>query len=206
MTQEDFKNIAPKLYELQQHNSGLSVPKNYFETVENAVFSRLSEDKLVKKIPFKTPKNYFFTIEDRVFDNLKSKKRENAYAIPKDYFDTVEDNVFKKLQTETKVIDFKTRFIKTLLPITVAAATLLLFFTLQLLNNSNDNTDLFAKMEISEIENWIENGNFEINSYQIASVYEDADFEDIELNQQYNDDNLMDYLNDIDVESIILAN
>ncbi|PHR68817.1 MAG: hypothetical protein COA67_12230 [Lutibacter sp.] len=205
MTTEEFKNIAPKLYELQQLNSPFSVPKGYFGTVENAVYSRLSEDIFDKKTPFKTPKNYFSTIEDRVFDNIKSKEKENTFAVPKDYFDTVEDNVIKKLQKETKVIDFKTRFIKTFLPI-AAAASLLLFLTLQLLNRTNNNTDLFAKMEISEIENWIENGDFEIDTYQIAAIYEDTDFEDLELNQQYTDDNLMDYLNDIDIESLILTN
>ena len=113
--------------------------------------------------------------------------------------------MFKKLKSETKVIDFKSRFIKKFLPI-AAAASLVLFITLELLNNTNETSDLFADIEISEIENWIENGDFEIDSYQIAAVYEDIDFENIELNQQYNDDNLMDYLNDIDVESLIITN
>ena len=205
MKQEEFKNIAPKLHELQQLKSGFKVPKDYFGTIENAIFLKLSEDFLEKENPFKTPKNYFSTIEDRVFDQIKPKERENAYAIPKGYFDTVEDNVFKRLQTETKVIDFKTRLIRSFIPI-AAAASLILFVTLQLLNNTNDNADLFAQIEISEIENWIDNGDFEIDSYQIAAVYEDTDFEDLELNQQYNDDNLMDYLNDIDLESLILTN
>jgi len=202
MTQEEFKNIAPKLYELQQLNNGFSIPKDYFGTVEDAVFLKFSKDKLDNTIPFKTPDNYFLTIEDRVFDKIKSE--ETAFSIPKGYFDTVEDNVFKKLHTETKVIDFKTRFIKTFLPI-AAAASLLLFVTLQLLNNNNDNTDLFANMELSEIENWIDNGSLEFDSYQIAAVYNDTDLEDIELDQQYSDDNLMDYLDDIDIESLILT-
>jgi len=205
MTQEEFKNIAPKLYELQQLDSGFMIPKNYFGTVEDTVFLKLSEGKLNRKNPFKTPENYFSTIEDRVFDKIQSGEKETAFSIPKGYFDTVEDNVFKKLHTKTKAIDFKTRFIKTFLPI-AAAASLLLFVTLQLLNNNNDNTDLFANMELSEIENWIDNGSLEFDSYQIAAVYNDTDLEDIELDQQYSDDNLMKYLDDIDIESLILTN
>ena len=76
MTTEEFKNIAPKLHELQKLNSGFSIPKNYFGTVEDAVFIKLLEDKLDKKTPFRTPKNYFSTIEDRVFDTIKSKKKK----------------------------------------------------------------------------------------------------------------------------------
>ncbi|MCF6279125.1 MAG: hypothetical protein L3J14_02140 [Flavobacteriaceae bacterium] len=205
MTQEKFKNIAPKLYELQQLKSGFSIPTNYFGTLEDAVFLKLSDEKLDKENPFKTPDNYFLTIEDRVFDNIKSEEKETAFSIPKGYFDTVEDNVFKKLHTETKVIDFKTRFTKTFLPI-AAAASLLLFVTLQLLNSNNDNTDLFASMEISEIESWIEDGSLELDSYEITTVYQDVDFEDLELNQQYSDDNLVEYLEDIDIQSLILTN
>ena len=205
MTPKEFKNIAPKLHELQALKSGFSTPKDYFGTVEDAVFLKFREETFDKKTPFKTPENYFSTIESRVFDTIKSEEKESAYEIPKGYFDTVEDNVFKKLKPETKVIDFRTRFTKTILPI-AAAASLVLFFTFQFLNKSEDNTDLFAKIEIAEMENWIENGDIEINSYQIATVYEDTDFEDIELNDQYTDDNLMDYLDDIDVESLILTN
>ena len=205
MTLEEFKNIAPKLTELQKLNSGFSVPKDYFGTVDDVVFLKLTEDKFDKKYPFKTPEDYFSTIEDRVFESIKHQEKENVYVTPKGYFDTVEDKVFERLQTETKVIDFKTRFVKTFLPI-AAAASLLLFVTLQLLNNSTDNTDLFAKMEISEIENWIEDEDFEMNSYQIAALYEDVDFEEIELNQNYNDVNLSNYLENIDVEFLILTN
>ncbi len=205
MTLEELENIAPKLHELQQLKGGFSIPKDYFGTVEGVIFSKLLEDNLDKKTPFRTPKNYFSTIEDRVLESLKSEEKENVYATPKGYFDSVEDKVFERLQTETKVIDFKTRFIKKFLPI-AAAASLLLFITLQLLNNTSEQKDLFASLETSEIENWIENGDFEMNSYQIAAVYEDTNIEDIELEQEYNDDHLMEYLDDIDLESLILTN
>jgi hypothetical protein len=205
MTLEEFKNIAPKLHELQELKSGFSTPKDYFGTVEDDVCLILAEYKLDKKTPFKTPENYFSTIEDRVFNTIKSKETESTYTIPKDYFNTVEDNVFEKLHAETKVISLKSRFIKTFLPI-AAAASLVLFFTLQLLNNSNDSTDLLVNLEISEIESWIDNGDLELDSYEIAAIYENVDFDELEINQQYNYEYLIEYLEDIDIESLYLNN
>ena len=83
MTQEEFKNIAPKLYELQQLSNGFSIPKNYFGTVEDAVFKKLSEEKIDKNSAFKTPDNYFSTIEDRVFDNIKSEEKKMPFQFLK---------------------------------------------------------------------------------------------------------------------------
>lgn len=206
MTTEELKNIAPKLYELQELKSGYTTPKNYFETVEDAIFSILITSELTNKTAFKTPENYFSTIETRVFKSIKSEEKESVFEIPKEYFDTFEDRVFEKLQSKTKVIDFKTQFSKTIVPV-LAAASLLLFITLQIFNGTKNTTeDLFAKIEISEMENWIENGELVLNSYEITSIYEDLTIENINTNSLYDDDDMLNYLNEIDVESLILIN
>ena len=44
-----------------------------------------------------------------------------------------------------------------------------------------------------------------MNAYEIASVYSDEDFENLEINQ-YNESDLINYLDDIDVESLMLTN
>lgn len=204
MTPEELKNIAPKLSELKQFGSGFSIPKGYFETVENSVFSKISSEKLTNENPFNLPKDYFDTIEDKVFEKIKKEEQKPSFSVPDGYFDSIEDKVFEKINSEPKVIDFKTRFIKTFLPI-AAAASLLLFFTLQLLNKPSQQ-DLFASVKTSEIENWIENGEIELDAYDIAAVYNETDFENLDLNQQFDEDNLTKYLEDIDVESLILTN
>ncbi len=148
---------------------------------------------------FGTPKGYFETVENAVFENLQ----ESVFSVPQGYFDTVEDAVFEKINDETRVISFKRRFAKRIIPIAVAAS-LLLFVTLQIFNPNKK--DIFAQIEISEIENWIENGDLELSPYEIAAAYEDIDLEILDFSNTYNDDDLINYFNGMDIESIILTN
>jgi len=204
MTPEELKNITPKLHKLQQLGSGFNVPENYFKNVETIVFSKISSEKLTNENPFNLPKDYFDTIEDKVFEKIKKEEQKPSFSVPDGYFDSIEDKVFEKINKPTKVIDFKTQFIKTFLPI-AASASLLLLITLQFFNKT-DNKDLFASMETSEIENWIENGDIELNSYEITAVYSESDLEELNLNQQFDEEDLTNYLENIDVESLILTN
>lgn len=171
MTPEELKNIAPKLSELKSMKTGFEVPLNYFESIEEKVFS---------KIDFKgdtsndIPEGYFDTIENRVFDKLKSK--------------------------ETKVINLKSRFVKIIVPL-VIAASILLFITLQIYTPKQE--DVFASLKTSDIETWIANGDLELSTYEIAAIYEDANFENIELYNDYTEDELIDYLDNIDLESLL---
>ena len=174
MTQEELKNIAPKLSELKSLKTGFVVPNEYFESFEN---------KLISKI------------------HLGIK---NTNDIPEGYFDTIEDRVFEKIKKEeSKVISLKSRFVKIAAPIVVAASILLLI-TLQLFNRNQE--DLFANLETSEIETWIINGDLDLSTFEITSVYSDANFENLELYDSYSDDDLIKYLDDIDIESLLLTN
>ncbi|MFT4643313.1 MAG: hypothetical protein ACI89R_001158 [Candidatus Azotimanducaceae bacterium] len=199
MTDKELKNIAPLLYQLKKMGSGFSVPKNYFETVETTIgFDIFSANK---EQVFKTPENYFETIEDSVLNHIH--KTDAAFSIPEGYFDTIEDNVLEKINKEHKVISLKNRIVKQFIPF-IAAASLLLFISLQFFNTHD--TDLFASLETSEIENWIENDELGLNSYEIASLYDDIDIENLDINSLYDDDEMLNYLNEVDVESLILTN
>ena len=174
MTPKELKNIAPKLSELKSMKTGFEVPTNYFESIE---------EKITFKIDF----------ENEV-DN----------DIPDDYFDTIEDRVFDKLKSqEPKVINLKSRFIKIVAPLAIAASILLLI-TLQIYTPKQE--DVFANLKTSDIESWINNGDINIDTYEIATVYDDANFEDIELYNDYTEDDLLEYLNNIDLESLLETN
>lgn len=174
MTQEELKNIAPKLFELKSLKTGFEVPKEYFESFEN---------KLILKINF---------------------ERKDTNDIPEGYFDTIEDRVFEKIiNEEPKVINIKKRIVKIATPLAIAASILLLI-TLQIFNKNHE--DLFANLETSEIETWINNGDLDLSTFEIASVYSDANFENLELYDTYSDDDLIKYLDDIDIESLLLTN
>lgn len=203
MKAEELKHIAPKLNELKKLGSGFKVPNTYFESIEHVVFLKKYADNLESDSPFEVPKDYFKTVEDKVIHTIKSNNQKNDFSIPENYFETLEDSVFEKIRREPKTIRLKNRFVKTFIPL--AAASLLLFITFQLFNDTSS-TDLLANLEVSEIENWIDNGDLELDSYEIAAIYENVDFEELEINQQYNDESLIEYLNNIDIESLYLTN
>lgn len=161
---------------------------------------KLSELKSMKT-GFEVPNGYFESLEDRVLSKIKS---EVINDIPEGYFDTIEDRVFEKIKNEEpKVISLKSRFVKVAAPLAIAASILLLI-TLQLFNTNQK--DVFANLETSEIETWINNGDLDLETFEITSVYNDADFENIELYDSYSDNDLLEYLDDIDLESLILTN
>ena len=199
MIDKELKNIAPSLYQLKKLGTGFSVPKSYFETVETTIaFDIFNTNK--EKV-FKIPDNYFKSVEGNVLNKIQEIDAE--FSIPEGYFDTIEDAVLEKINSEPKVISIKSRIIKQFIPF-IAAASLLLFISLQFFNTPD--TDLFSSLETTEIENWIENNNLGLNSYEIASIYEDIDIENLDINSLYDDDEMLNYLNDINVESLILTN
>ncbi len=197
MTPKELKNNAPTLYGLQKLKHGFIIPDGYIETIEEVVLSLLFLDTLDKKHTFKTPKNYFNSVESSVFEKIAD---ENA-VIPEDYFNTIEDKVFKKIGNEPKVISIKRNLILKFVPIAIAAS-ILLIFTLQLFNSTN--TNQFTTLNTSEIEQWISNGEIDIEAYEIASIYNTINIEDLTIYNDYQEDEILNYLNEIDVASIIL--
>ena len=199
MTPEELKNIAPKLFELQKLNHGFDIPKGYFESVEESLASSLFLDTLTKQHSFDIPENYFDTIESTVFETIEL---QNA-SIPKDYFSTIETNVFERIQNKSKVISIKKNIFQKFVPLTIAAS-ILLIFTIQFFNSTEINQ--FASIDTFEIEQWIDNGELEISTYEVASIYHDITIETLDIYDFYQDDEILNYLDDIDIEPLILTN
>lgn len=148
-------------------------------------------------VGFEIPKGYLNSIEESVEQRIQLQD-----SVPDNYFESLEDNVFEKIYKEPKVINFQQRIIKKVIPY-IAAASILLLVVFQI-NNANS-TDTFANLNETDIEELIDDGIIELNAYEIASVYSDEDFENLEINQ-YNESDLINYLDDIDVESLMLTN
>jgi hypothetical protein len=190
---------------IKVQGSGFNTPKGYFDTIENDVFSKLSLEKIPEKAGYSIPENYFDSIERNTFSkiDIKSPSKEHSFDVPKDYFNTIEDTVFKKIQQEDsiipKVINLKSRLTKVFAPLAVAAS-LLLLFTLYT-TNTNENYSL-ENLAVTDIENWIENDYVSLDSYEIAEVYSDINFED-----EFSEDDieLLDYINGTDIESALLT-
>ncbi|GAB1309420.1 hypothetical protein KH5_21030 [Urechidicola sp. KH5] len=151
---------------------------------------------------FETPKNYFDSIESNILQII----HKPHFEIPEGYFNTIEDNVFAKINSEqqVKVISFRQIIIKKVAPILVAASiTLLLMLTVF---NQPSNQDVFASLDAAQIESWIDDGSIDVSSEDIAAVYLEDEIETIDLFSDYSEDDYLNYLDNIDIESLILTN
>lgn len=184
--------------------SGFETPKEYFETIEDAVFTKIASDKFPKKEGFEYPVSYFDAIEDVVFKklNIDKKQKETGFKIPENYLKTIEDNVLKTVNSnkkEPKVIDFKSVFLKRIIPF-AAAASLLVFIYLNYNQSSDTHLDQLAA---TEIEQWIDDELITFDTYEITEVFDDVEFEN---QPTFEDDEILDYLNGTDIESLTPEN
>ena len=210
MKKKDLHKIAPKLSEISLKKSGFEIPTKYFDTIEDAVFAELKAENLqneTTKKAFKTPENYFDSLEAIVIAKLKAEAiqlgNEHSNEIPEEYFKAVEETIFTKIKTTPKLISLKSRFTKIIIPIAIAAS-LLLIVTLN--TNSNQNSISFDSLTTTDLENWIENGNIDIDALTMASIYSDIELNDDSYTSSISDEEVFDYLNNEDLELIIHEN
>ncbi len=85
---------------------------------------------------FKVPENYFDTLEDRLFTQakLKASADSSGFTMPENYLNTLEDNILSQVSEKetTKVIPLFSR--KNLLYASSIAAAITLLFTLSIQN------------------------------------------------------------------------
>jgi len=188
MTPQELQHIAPILARIQKKGAGFKTPDTYFDEIENAISDQLFVDTLPKNSGYETPIDYFEQVENTVISKIENEIISNQKQdIPTGYFDTVEDTVFKRLALEKKprIISLKKYWI----PATIAASLLLLV-------SIYNPFDTKQTLELAEIEAWIDEGNLDIDSYEIAELYSD-EMDTITMENTINTDELEDYLNDI---------
>lgn len=199
--------IAPNLSSLVNKGSGFQIPENYFESVEDGVFSAIYERNLPAsntKENFEIPANYFNNIENVVIAKLKSEvtKSQNS-EIPDNYFETLEDKVLLKLSKKQKVFRLKNNFLKYSASIAIAA-TLALIFILN--TKSNESEITFESLETSDIEQLVQTGIIDVNSITLSSAFPDFDIENSLDKSIISDEELLKYLGSENLESLILEN
>lgn len=126
--ENNIKNSEDYLKSVLKKSTGFSAPKNYFSEVEEKLSYFIFEEKLPKESGFKTPDTYFDTLENSILDKVTQKK-------------------------EVKVISLKDRLLK-FIPI-AAAASVVLFISINLFNNNTTETVNFDNLAQIDIENWI---------------------------------------------------
>ncbi len=154
---------------------------------------------------FSTPVNYFDSVEDTVFSKIKEQSfsKENAFTAPKDYFENFEDSLFEKInfpKKEVKVISLRARLLK-VIP-AAAAASVLLFIGLNYFSFSD--TASFESISSEELENWLDESY--INNASSTVNFVDADFKDSNVLEEVSsikDEDILEYLNTIDSATLL---
>lgn len=183
------KNI---LDQLKKSGTGFSEPKDYFESLDDRFVAKLDLDK-DKKEQSKSagPKMPKLNALDLI-------GKAHGFKTPAGYF---EEEVKPLIVPKTKkIISLNSQGLSKWLNLSIAAS-ILLFFGLGFYLSSNANVEI-AKLNTDEIENWIDTDLISFNSFEIAEVFEDVDFE----SDLYSDEEVGAYLDNLDIEEIILDN
>ena len=184
------------LNEIKNKGHGFASPQNYFSEFE----SNFYQDTNKKNTGFIDPEGYFDNIEDRILGNTASLEHANktGFVAPDDYFVQLELKLLKN--KNTKVIRLNKYKNLKIIGFTIAAS-LLLFFGLNNFNSHKDQLDM-QTVSITEIESWLDDDLISFSDYDIAET-----FSDTELSyHEYENDEITDYLNFVDIENLILEN
>lgn len=215
MKKDEIKNIAPNLSALKLKPEPFLLAEGALNDVEITVLAELLESKLKSKIgiqnPFKVNENYFENFEDSIIDsiidsleNQHNKSIKSTLKVPENYFENFEQRVLSKLNSTTenkkvKVISLRSKIIKISATITVAAS-LALFFIF----NQQQNDDLtFDSLALSEIEEWIDQDQLDLDAYQIAAVYTETKLQPNIINSTINEDELEEFLRNENINELL---
>jgi len=159
------------------HSNGFNTPKDYFDEFEERLFSKISEDGLPKDSGFKTPEGYFDQLDTKILKSVND------------------------ATVQTKVIPLFGK--RTLYYAAAIAACAILVFSII---NTNNSINTINSIEISTIESYIEDGNLDIDSYDIAFLLKDEDLNIISSEIEFISETLLeDYLlENIDDSSILI--
>ena len=149
--------------------------------------------KNIHESGFKVPQDYFENFENNIMShvNLKEKVSDAGFTVPKDYFETAQVDILNKVSKEksVKVIPLINK--SSIIYISSIAAALVLLFSLVDLNK----TVTYDSLEFETVENYILNED--INSEELASLFNDADFLEDSFNTiSFSEDAIEDYVND----------
>jgi len=160
------------------------------------------KDLNLKSTGFSVPDYYFDNLETKVISKLKN-------DIPNNYFEDVEKKILSKLSLDNpkkvKVVKLNPQFLKRLIPI-VAAASVILFIGLNFFNKTN--TLNFDTLDASSISNWIELNSDNSNAYVLGQYLSPNQITNISNTNLTNikDAELVDYLNDTNLEDLMINN
>ena len=161
-----------------------------------------------KNIPgFKTPKDYFESFDERLINKMNEEElpREHGFTVPDGYFKELEGSILQKVnvsESQTKIIPlFKKQTL--LIVASIAACAAILF---SVVKTNNDASFDFEAIELSNLDGYIDDGNLELNTYELMAMLEDEEITIIGAeNDYFLEENLEEYLlNNIDDNTLLI--
>ncbi|KGL63993.1 hypothetical protein [Polaribacter sp. Hel1_85] len=174
--ENNIKNSEAYLNSVLGKESGFSIPKNYFNTTEDAIEAKIAEENFTKNKGFKVPDSYFKELENDILAKVTTTKKE------------------------TKVISLKERILKAI-PIAAAASVILFIGLNSFIFNKTEELTLDSLSD-NEIENWLDTNILNTNDIALIlneDIFDENDFYFATLE----DENIEDYINSIDNTSIL---
>lgn len=157
----------------------------------------------IKKTGFKVPQDYFNNLDDDLFTiaKLKNEVNKTGFSAPNNYFNTLEASIFNKIsktQQPSKIISIFSK--KNLVYVSSIAAAVILLFSLTLFNNQNTN---WNTLDVDTVENYILNEDLTSYDIANLFADEDFNIENF-VNHDFEEENIESYLIDhIDLDDFI---
>jgi len=184
------------LNSIKSKGSGFALPENYLENFE------FHPEKTVVdlKTGFSTPKDYFENFENKINPKVLN-VTSTGFKIPKYYFETVDNKIFNKLYVNkhSKVFSILKKPLFRAVSYAVAAS-FVLFLGLKMFYFTEVNSD-FDSVSVAQIDTWIDEDLVSFSNYDIADNFTDAEFS---METNITDEELLDYLEQTDIENLIL--
>ncbi|MFI1743741.1 hypothetical protein [Thalassobellus sediminis] len=150
----------------------------------------------INETGFKVPKDYFDTLEDAILSNIKLKElsSDSGFKTPKDYFKTLEDRIIEKTSTKEtpKVISLFNR--RNLVYLSGVAAAVLLLFNLSTFNNTTTWASLDTETVEEYMISGDLLDSYEIASLLTTEELSDANFIETNFNENNIESYLIDHL------------
>lgn len=147
---------------------------------------------------FEVPKNYFEDLENKVSSRL-SNENQRGFKVPSGYFENFEVGS-DKVSVEPKVVQLDKNRRSRILWM-AAAASIMLFFGVKYMNTGQNQME-WKNLDQDEISFWIESDLNDLNAYDIAEAYQEVElYVPVPENSE-----LYDYLNEIDLDQVLIEN
>jgi len=137
----------------KKHIPKFEVPQDYFNTFEGQLFARLEEEQFPSTPGFRVPNGYFDAVETKIIEKVVADKKHKTIPL------------FRKSYTKYAVA--------------IAACLLIL---ISIYNWSDNPTQSIDSVQLSKIDSYIDDGNLEIDLYELTHYLNDLDDLDLNLN------------------------